>query len=602
MRTPQTISARVTVALVGIAAIALLSTGTMLYSVQASGQARQDLARFGEVASQFQSIQQQFDLQRGLQAEYVVTGDDAKLVSFEESAVVAFATVDEIVEGFSDIAGVEELANRIAELDTIHDEAFFAELPPAVAAGDSAAAQAALDNSVENLANLTAATQEFQGLIDAERALVEERLDGILSTARTAAFLLVALALAGIAAGVASTRRATAPISEVVVAAGKLAQGDTSITLPSSSVAEVAEMIDAFRGVVSYLGEASELAQSIAVGDLSGDFTPKGPNDRLGTALNSMTHSLIDLVAGVQNLAGTVTQSSSSVAQSSGESTQVALEVAQSITVVASGATDQARILERLAESVNAIVAEIEMTADSARRVVAASDTAKGEVDNGLALVTDVAETMDSITHAFGDVAGSVERLERQFVQVEDIVDLIRAIAEQTNLLALNAAIEAARAGELGRGFAVVASEVKALAEQSASSTGKIAEIVGSMKHGVGEAVSYSTSGRDQVLRGAEVVSSTGEAFRTIAGSIDEIDARSRAVEEATGRIEFRSQEIAAGAHELTGLTESNSAAAEQVAAASEEASATASEMGDRAHELASAAVELDGMLARFRV
>jgi len=75
-------------------------------------------------------------------------------------------------------------------------------------------------------------------------------------------------------------------------------------------------------------------------------------------------------------------------------------------------------------------------------------------------------------------VRGLNERTE----QIGNIVSLIKGIAEQTNLLALNAAIEAARAGESGRGFAVVADEVRKLAERTASATGEIHTLVGSIQ------------------------------------------------------------------------------------------------------------------------
>ncbi len=76
----------------------------------------------------------------------------------------------------------------------------------------------------------------------------------------------------------------------------------------------------------------------------------------------------------------------------------------------------------------------------------------------------------------------TVDDIEAQMDNVNQLLTEISGIADQTNLLALNAAIEAARAGEAGRGFAVVADEVRALSRNSNNLNEKIRGVVGKSK------------------------------------------------------------------------------------------------------------------------
>jgi methyl-accepting chemotaxis protein len=421
-----------------------------------------------------------------------------------------------------------------------------------------------------------------------------------LSTTMLASALIAALAV--VAGGFLFARRMGAPINKVADASKRLATGDTQIEIDVSRNDELGDMVTSFSETVDYLAAAAESAERVAAGDLTVVHEPASEADTLGHALAGMISSLRSVVDDARTVATGVDTTSGSVAGSSRESAQVAEEVATSISSVAESATIQARISDELLSAVERINHEVEVAAEAAQAVVDASSTAREESSGGLELIDGATNAMDAITTAFANVSSSVTELDGQFTQVEEIVDLIRSIAEQTNLLALNAAIEAARAGELGRGFAVVASEVKSLAEESASSTERIALIVGEMKGGVGTTVQSAADGQVEVEKGSSVVYSAGEAFRTIAASVDGIDDRAQGVESATKRIESAAAEITSGTDELASLTQTNSAVAEEVAASSEEAIATAVELGSQAEHLSESSTQLLSTLERFKL
>jgi len=183
-------------------------------------------------------------------------------------------------------------------------------------------------------------------------------------------------------------------------------------------------------------------------------------------------------------------------------------------------------------EAVAAVESEVGMLATAVGDIARRSQQAAGTATNGQASAEAAAE--------------EVRRLERAMGEIADVNAMIAQLAGQTNLLSLNATIEAARAGELGKGFAVVASEVKALANETADSAGKVSSaieaVVGeteavarsfaSTSSVVGEIrdlqVDIAASVEEQAATLVEVTRRLGEASAAARGILDGLDQLSR--------------------------------------------------------------------------
>lgn len=329
------------------------------------------------------------------------------------------------------------------------------------------------------------------------------------------------------------------------------------------------------RSITQPIDEALRCAEQIADGDLTHVIHAEGTDEaaRLLRAMARMQDKLRDTL---QLIAGSATQ----LASAAEELNAVTDESAR-------GLQQQNNEIEQAATAVTEMTSAVEEVARNAVSTSEASSEASRSAGDGRDLVM---ETVGAIERMSGDVQATarlITHLAEQSRDIGKVLDVIRGLADQTNLLALNAAIEAARAGEAGRGFAVVADEVRALAHRTQQSTSEIERMIGSIQGGTGEAVESMRTSTERAESTLNIARGAGLALDTIAGAVAQINGRNLVIASAAEEQAQVAREVDRNLVNINDLSVQSAAGAHQTSAASA--------------ELSRLAVDLNGLVARFR-
>nr|WP_099240817.1 methyl-accepting chemotaxis protein [Pseudomonas sp. ICMP 460] len=330
------------------------------------------------------------------------------------------------------------------------------------------------------------------------------------------------------------------------------------------------------RSITLPIAQALEAAEAVAEGNLTRPIKVDG-NDEAGRLLAAMAKMQDKLRDTLQRIAGSATQ----LASAAEELNAVTDESAR-------GLTQQNNEIEQAATAVNQMTSAVEEVARNAVSTSQASREATTSAGDGRDLVQ---ETVSAIERMSGEVQATatlISDLANESRDIGKVLDVIRGLADQTNLLALNAAIEAARAGEAGRGFAVVADEVRALAHRTQQSTSEIERMIGSIQSGTEHAVDSMRNSTERAESTLSIAKGAGLSLDTINTAIVEINERNLMIASAAEEQAQVAREVDRNLVNIRDLSVQSATGASQTSAAS--------------NELSRLAVDLNGMVGRFRL
>jgi len=308
------------------------------------------------------------------------------------------------------------------------------------------------------------------------------------------------------------------------------------------------------------IGLAVQAAEHVANGNLCTNVEADQAQDETGTllqAIKTMTENL-------NNLVGKVKQASIQLNSTATELSATSRQ--QEATASSFGASSNQ--IAAASKQISATTTELVGTMGQVHRV--AVDTAE-VATSGRASLQGMSANMRELDDATGSIGDKLSVINEKASNITGIVTTITKVADQTNLLSVNAAIEAEKAGEYGVGFLVVAREIRRLADQTATATLDIEQMVAQMQSAVSAGVMEMDRFTDHVRRSVHDVAEISQQMTQI---IEQVSANAEKYEQVNESMQSQAQgadQISQSMSELTAHAAQNSESIAEYARAADD-------------------------------
>lgn len=378
-----------------------------------------------------------------------------------------------------------------------------------------------------------------------------------------ALILIVFAVLIAFGTGIFMANSMSRTINRIIIASGKAASGDLTVTLKSRRKDELGA---------------------------------------LTRSINSMIGNMRSLIEQTISVSEKVSGSALTVSSTSDQVAVVSQDISRAIQEISQGASSQASDAEQGVERISVLADNINFVTENAKSIDRLTHDTMLITQDGLTSVEDLDLKANRTAVISKEILDDIKALDINSKSIGKIIKVIGSIADQTNLLALNAAIEAARAGDAGKGFAVVADEVRKLAEQSMQSTREISNIIKSTQDQTAKAVEKAATTESILKLQNEAVMSTIDVFKRIMGSMENLSGQVEQIMSRFVEMEENKAHAINSIQNISAVSQQTAASSEEVTASTEEQLSSIEELSRFADELRSYSEQLEKSVEKFKL